>query len=181
MASLFTHAIIPVALQLSKVGPFFSRRLLLLCVVLSIFPDFDVIAFRFEIPYESQWGHRGFTHSIFLALLVALLCQGKYRRLRSDRKTVFLATFFSTSSHIALDALTNGGLGVAAGWPFDHGRYFFPWTPIEVSPIGVANFFGQRGLVVILSELAWVWLPALVVALLLRAFRPLIPETQAKE
>jgi inner membrane protein len=65
-----------------------------------------------------------------------------------------------TASHGALDALTNGGLGVAFFAPFDATRYFFPWRPVEVSPIGVAAFFSQRGLEVFVSELLWLWLPA---------------------
>ena len=42
--------------------------------------------------------------------------------------------------------------------PFDARRYFFPWRPIQVSPIGLAVFsrWGFRALV---SEVVWVWLP----------------------
>ena len=49
--------------------------------------------------------------------------------------------------------------------PFDPTRYFFPWRPIEVSPIGV-GFFSARGLSTLTSEVFWVWLPtaALVAA-----------------
>ena len=78
-----------------------------------------------------------------------------------------------TASHGFLDAFTNGGLGVAFFSPFDPTRYFFPWTPIEVSPIGAVRFFSQRGLLVIISELRWVWLPSLALGLILR--RPTLP------
>jgi inner membrane protein len=74
-----------------------------------------------------------------------------------------------------LDAMTDGGLGVAFFAPFDNHRYFLPWTPIRVSPIGLGRFFTSRGSAVIRSELLWIWLPvgALVVsALLLRSRRP---------
>ena len=70
-----------------------------------------------------------------------------------------------TASHSILDGLTNGGLGVALLAPFDNSRYFFPFRPIEVSPIGLA-FFGERGYTVIKSEIIWVWVPALSVVLL---------------
>ena len=47
-------------------------------------------------------------------------------------------------------------------------RYFFPFRPIVVSPIGLTDFFSEWGAAVIKSELLWVWLPAsLVVALVL--------------
>ena len=62
--------------------------------------------------------------------------------------------------------MTTGGLGVAFFAPFDDTRYFFPWRPIPVSPIGVRRFFGERGLAVLAGELLWVWLPAAAVAAL---------------
>lgn len=68
--------------------------------------------------------------------------------------------------HGFFDAMTNGGLGVAFFAPFDNTRYFLPWQPIQVSPIGVANFFSEWGLSVIISEFLWIWLPALVLAFL---------------
>jgi inner membrane protein len=67
-------------------------------------------------------------------------------------------------SHPLLDMLTDGGLGIALFYPFSTGRYFFPWRPISVSPIGGA-FFSRAGLEVILSELKWIWLPCGAVAL----------------
>ena len=72
---------------------------------------------------------------------------------------------------ILLDAMTNGGLGVAAFWPFDQTRYFCDWRPIRVSPFGLKALLSQRGAAVMLSELRWVWGPCLAViaaALLLR-------------
>ena len=38
-----------------------------------------------------------------------------------------LYLFLSTASHGVLDALTDGGLGVAFFSPFDQTRYFFPF------------------------------------------------------
>ena len=79
---------------------------------------------------------------------------------------IFSFLFASTLSHGLLDMLTNGGLGVALFAPFDNGRYFFPYRPVEVSPLGVTNFFSRRGLHVLTSERQWVWLPSVVVSLL---------------
>jgi inner membrane protein len=61
-----------------------------------------------------------------------------------------------------LDALTTGGKGVAFFAPFDNTRYFFPWQVIKVSPIGVKNFFSDRGVAVLLSELKWIGIPLLI-------------------
>ena len=57
--------------------------------------------------------------------------------------------------------MTNGGLGIAFFAPFDNRRYFLPWRPLEVSPIGTYGFFGPRGVAVLKTELVWVWLPCL--------------------
>ena len=73
--------------------------------------------------------------------------------------------FLATASHGLLDAMTDGGLGVTCFAPFDNRRYFLPWTPIRVSPIGIERFFTARGLAVIQTELLWIWLPAGLLAI----------------
>ena len=79
--------------------------------------------------------------------------------------------FLSAASHGLLDALTDGGLGVAFFSPFDRTRYFFPVRPIAVSPIGIREFFSEQGLVVMTSELTWVWLPVVVLFVGLRVLK----------
>lgn len=77
--------------------------------------------------------------------------------------------FVITVSHGILDAMTNGGLGVAFFAPFDTQRYFFIWRPIQVSPLGVRRFFTWRGLGILSSEILWVWLPCLALWALAKA------------
>ena len=48
--------------------------------------------------------------------------------------------------------MTDGGLGCALLWPFDLTRYFAPWRPIPVAPIGAA-FVSSAGAIVALTEL----------------------------
>ena len=73
-----------------------------------------------------------------------------------------------------LDAMTNGGLGVAWFWPWSDARYFMPFHPIAVSPIGLSRFLSERGLLVLQSEARWVWLPCLLLALAGMALRFLL-------
>jgi len=73
--------------------------------------------------------------------------------------------FLATASHGLLDAMTDGGLGVGFFAPFDNHRYFLPCPPSRVSPTGVGRFFTDRGLAVLQSELLWIWLPAMLLAL----------------
>jgi hypothetical protein len=69
------------------------------------------------------------------------------------------------ASHGLVDAMTNGGLGVAFFAPFSDTRYFFSWRPILVSPISLHVFFGYHGVWVMRSELGWIWLPATLIFL----------------
>jgi len=75
--------------------------------------------------------------------------------------------FFSLvgASHGLLDALTDDGLGIALLAPFDNTRYFFPWTPIPVSSIGLRAFLSDWGLRVIIFEIVYIWVPVIVVLL----------------
>ena len=170
VATILTHPAVPLALGLALGPRVIPRRLLEFGVLASILPDIDVAAFRFGIPYESMFGHRGFTHSILFALLVGIAFAAFSKIGRERRRTVFLFTAFATLSHGLLDALTNGGHGVGFFIPFSAERYFFPADWIEVSPIG-AGFFSARGLTVLRSELLTVWLPCLAIALLGFAIR----------
>ena len=71
-------------------------------------------------------GHRGFTHSIFFAALLAgLVTFVFFQKNPGSPLTIFLFLFLSTLSHPVLDALTNGGLGVGLFAPFSNERYFF--------------------------------------------------------
>lgn len=178
MASIFSHPAVPLAAAVALGSGVIPRRLLEFGVLCSILPDIDVLAFHFGVPYEAVMGHRGFTHSLLFAVLVALVFRYGSIVGRERPWTTLLFLFGATISHGLLDAMTNGGLGVGFTTPFTTRRYFLPARWIEVSPIGV-SFFSLRGWMVIKSELLTVWLPCLVVALLgyslrghARKFRP---------
>ncbi|MBV9122572.1 MAG: metal-dependent hydrolase [Planctomycetes bacterium] len=159
MPTVMTHAV--VGLGLGKV--FTARKLpwpfWILTAVLPMVPDLDVLAFGVGIPYQSPFGHRGFTHSLCFALVLSLTAAVLFSR-RCRMPWTALAGFFFliTAAHGILDALTDGGRGVALFWPFDSTRYFFPWRPIKVSPIGL-KFFREAGWKTLASEFLWVWLP----------------------
>lgn len=131
-------------------------------------PDADVIGYSFGVERGSMFAHRGFTHSIAFALVFgAIVAFFVHKFLPTNLTLIKLFVYFSlvTFSHSFLDMLTNGGPGVALFAPLSNQRFFFPWRPVEVSPIGV-GFFSRRGLIVIFSEIIWVWLPAFLFFLL---------------
>jgi inner membrane protein len=170
MASAFSHAIVALAMGKAFHNKELRWRELFLGALCSVVPDFDVIGLYVGIQYGDLWGHRGVTHSImFAALLAASLVAVWYRgKDMFGMMGLFLYFFLCTLSHGVPDAMTNGGLGVAFFSPFDTTRYFFPVRPVLVSPIGVSEFFGEYGVRILASEAIWIWLPSGVVFLMLR-------------
>jgi inner membrane protein len=174
MASAFSHAIAALSIGACFYRREIPKRVWVAGALCSILPDIDVIGFRFSIHYGDFWGHRGFTHSlVFAALLVAAVTVvlSPHRKLRIGRFALLAYLFLATASHGVLDAMTNGGLGVAFFSPFDNRRYFLPWRPIVVSPISIARFFSGRGYAVLRSEVVWIWIPAFLFAAVVLGFR----------
>lgn len=170
MASALSHAIVALAMGKAFQSKQLSWRELCLGAFCSVMPDFDVIGLYAGIQYGDLWGHRGLTHSVafaalFAGSLVALWYRGKPARAMTG---LFLYFFLCTVSHGALDAMTDGGLGVAFFSPFDTTRYFFPVRPVLVSPIGVSEFFSAYGVRILTSEALWIWLPSGVAFLVFR-------------
>lgn len=167
MPTILTHPAVPLAIGLGLGSKIIPRPLLVAGVVASILPDLDVLAYQFGIPYTSVYSHRGFTHSIEVALAIAILAAFAARHLKATATSAFLFVFAAVLSHGVLDSFTNGGSAIAFLWPFSDERFFAPWRFIEVSPIGIAPLFSARGARVLMSELLWVWLPAVIFGFLL--------------
>ena len=150
-------------------------RFWILAVFCSILPDADVIGFRFGISYGDFFGHRGFFHSLFFAFLlsstVVFLAFRKSPIFSKAWWLIWLFFFGISSSHGILDAFTDGGLGIALFSPFDTTRYFFPWRPLVVAPIGIRAFFTPWGKAVLLNEVYWIWLPLTVALIITKAYR----------
>ena len=162
MPTVFSHAIVGAAIAGIGPRPLLRVRLFVAAALCAVLPDADVIGLSFGVPWGHVLGHRGITHSLAfaaaLAGLVVVLAFGG-RGWAGRRGAVWLVLFLATASHGVLDALTDGGSGIAFFAPFDETRYFFPWQPIRVSPISLDRFLSERGLRVLQSEMLWVWLP----------------------
>jgi len=129
-----------------------SWAAMLLWAALSFLPDADVIGFGLGVRYEDPWGHRGATHSLMFALIVGVAAALVARLLRRPALRTGVMATLVVSSHALLDTLTDGGLGCALFWPFDLTRYFAPWRPLPVSPIGL-GFLSPYGMYVAATEL----------------------------
>lgn len=167
MPTIFSHGVAAAAILTAFPQRAFPCRLLALGVVCAIAPDIDVIAIPFGARSGDLLGHRGFTHSLLFAAVVASVGLAAAVRAWSStihRGAVWFYLFLAAASHGLLDAITDrNGLGIPFFWPFDATRYFFPFTPVAMSPLGT-HFFSERGLAVFLSEIWWIWIPSLVFA-----------------
>ena len=94
MPSIISHAVIPLAVGLALGSKAIPRRLLVIGIAAAMLPDADVLAFRFGVPYGHQLGHRGITHSLVFALLLATLAWIFAKQLASSQKHAFSFIFF---------------------------------------------------------------------------------------
>jgi len=166
MASAFAHAVSAVALSTAFPESRLPRWTWAVGAVCAGLPDLDFVAFDLGIPYDHVLGHRGLSHSLPFAALVAGVALWAVRAFRTAPSSAALLLYFflCAGSHGLIDAMTDGGLGIAFFAPFSGERYFLPWRPITVAPIGVLPFFSQRGWEVLCSEALWVGIPSLIFA-----------------
>lgn len=166
MATAFTHAIVAAGLTGLAPKPIAKLRLCLCLMLVAILPDADVIAFKLDIAYGDVWGHRGITHSLVFALLLALplsyLLVARQYWWRWQQWLVLLLLFMATASHGVFDAMTNAGLGVGFYLPFENERYFFAWRPIIASTVNPLNFFNSTAWLILKTELLYIGLPSVV-------------------
>lgn len=164
MASSFGHAAVAITASRFLPKKLRTKTVILLGIISSIIPDADVIAFRFGIPYEHFIGHRGFTHSIFFAMLWSYLLLWLFHRKEeaSSKKKLGIFYFVCIGTHGILDAMTTGGKGIALLSPIDNERYFLPWQVIQVSPLGIERFFSSWGVEVLMSEAVFIGLPCVL-------------------
>ena len=120
---------------------------------LALLPDVDVFGFKLGIHYEDAWGHRGATHSFAFALIVAAAVFAFAKAVKLAPLRTGLIALVVALSHPLLDCLTDGGLGCALLWPFSDERFFAPWNPLPVAPIG-RRFLSAEGLRVAAIEMA---------------------------
>jgi len=175
MASVFGHAILAGAVGSALKRELRNPKVIILGMICSVFPDIDVLSFRFGVPYSGFWGHRGMTHSILFGVLFGLTVMFAFHWRKPWREKGWLGLYYSicTVSHGVLDGMTTGGMGIAYLSPFDTERYFLPFRKILVSPLGASRFFSHWGFEVIRSEAFWIGIPSVLFMLFIFMIRKL--------
>jgi inner membrane protein len=174
MPTVLSHAVVGLAIAAGAPPSGPRIRLALAAAVCAVVPDLDVVTLWMGVRWGHVLGHRGISHSlpfaaVLAALVVALAFRGRARG--RDYLRLWAVLFVATASHGVLDAMTDGGPGIAFLAPWDRTRYFLPWRPIPVSPIGIARFFGARGLDIMRAEVVLIWIPTAVLLLAVLAVR----------
>jgi len=95
VASVFTHPVVPVALAIAMGRSRVGLPLVAVGMAASILPDLDVVGLRLGIPYGSDFGHRGFSHSLVFAAVVALLAASRAAWWHASRAATFMFVFLS--------------------------------------------------------------------------------------
>jgi len=174
LATPLSHLAVPLALTVALGADTVPPGLMVVALAFAVLPDLDALGLWLGIPYEHSFGHRGFTHSLPVAVTLAGAGALFAPALGAEPLTAFGVLLLSAASHGLIDAMTNGGLGIAFFSPFSKRRSFLPWQVIEVSPLRPSALFSRHGLRVLRSEIRWVWGPCGVLALLGMALRELL-------
>jgi inner membrane protein len=168
MASVISHAVFASGLGAAgSPGARMPVRYWVTVAIIAVLPDLDVVVYPLGLNAPHILGHRGITHSLpFAAVFSAFVVWLVFRDVawRPVWLRLWVVFFAAMASHGVLDAMTNGGQGIAFFAPFSDARWHFPWQPILVSPIGVKAFFSIDGLRVLRNEVVSVWLPSAIVA-----------------
>jgi len=168
MPSIISHAVFASSLGAAgSPGARMPVRYWAALAVVAALPDLDVVVYPLGLNAPHMLGHRGLTHSLpFAAVFAALNVRLVFRdaRWRPVWTRLWLVFFAAMASHGVLDAMTNGGQGIAFFAPFSDARWHFGWQPILVSPIGVGAFLSEYGLRVLQNEMLWLWLPSAILA-----------------
>lgn len=145
--------------------------------LLSILPDFDLVIFRFFGLDWAPTGHRGLSHSLGAALLVAAgfaLCGAVCRVGWRDALRLGLVAGGVVYVHALMDAASGTGRGVALAWPFSDAGFLSPapllpgmhWSravPDLVELFGTARNLSSLALEILIlgvpaaAAMVWAW------------------------
>ena len=175
MPSIVAHAVAGAALAITAFSPRpVPRRVWITAAVIAAVPDVDAFGRPFgNLATETFFGgHRGVTHSVVFALvLAAIVAWGFFRTSPwiELQPRLWVAFALAVASHGVLDALSIIGNGVAFWAPFSWTHYEFVWKPL--GEIGPGPRGPERAFDFVANEFLWVGLPALIVVAIARFTR----------
>ena len=171
MPSFFGHAVAGVALGAAFADEKTPRRTLVLGTLRALAPDLDSFTLFLPLHPGNFLAHRGVSHSLLAAVLLAaaVLLFGFRREQRSLKVGVYL--LLASISHGLLDACTSGRIGVAFFYPFSTSRWGCYWQPFLDAPLPFWPGLRLPFLGALLGEALWIGLPGLLLVATIRRIR----------
>jgi len=171
LPSFFGHAAAGIALGAAFSDERTPRRTWVLGTFCALAPDLDWFTAFLRIHPGNFLAHRGITHSLLGAVLLAALVflLGFRSRQRSPRIAAYL--LLATLSHGLLDACTSGRVGVAFFYPFSTSRWGCYWQPFQDAPLPFWSGLQLPFLGALLGELIWIGVPGLLLVMGTRMVR----------
>ena len=183
MPSFFGHAVAGIALGAAFADEKTPARTWVLGTFCALAPDLDWFTAFLRLHPGNFLAHRGITHSLLAAVLLAAtaLWLGVRREERTRRIGVYL--LLASLSHGLLDACTSGRIGVAFFYPFSTSRWGCYWQPFLDAPLPFWSGLRMPFLGALLSEMFWIGLPAFLLIAGIRVARrysdwPVLPEIE---
>ena len=169
-----THALVPLAAAVAIARRPARWTLLVVAAVAAAAPDLDLVSHRLlGIPLTSVYAHRGFAHSLFVAVAAAFIAASFHCRLGVKPVSAGGVVGASMASHGILDMMTDSGLPVAILWPLTSARVLADWRAIHGPEVQWAQVTTEI-LPRMRSELWQLILPMFALAFAIRGVRMLI-------
>ena len=163
-----THALVPVAAVVAIGRHPFPGKIIAAAVGAAMAPDLDIIMHPlFGVAIDSIYSHRGFSHSLFTALLFGGVAAACHRQLKVPPLVAGVVIAAAMASHGVLDMMTDSGRPVGYGWPLTSLRMFADWRPFPGKSVQfsstLAEVLGRTG-----PEMRRIVAPLFAVALFIR-------------
>jgi len=171
MPSLLGHAVAGLAITTAFHRDRLPRRTWALAAFCAVAPDLDWFVSLLPLHRGHVLNHRGVSHSLFAAVLLATVVFFLAIRRDQRRGDLWLCLTVSALSHGLLDALTAGGVGVALFMPFSATRWACLWQPGHVAPLPLGRDHTYAFLASLWAEALWIGIPALGLAAYARLVR----------
>lgn len=130
-----------------------SAGTLLFFAALAELPDADVLGVACGVRDLGCFGHRGASHSFFVAVAIGLLSGLAARRFGWPAVRTAVAATLAVASHGILDACGEGGRGIPLLWPLSDARFMSPWRVLPDAPRGM-KMLSSAGLLDLAVEFA---------------------------
>ena len=155
------------------------RVAILAFAALALAPDLDLVSGYLGAFPNTPVAHRGITHSVFFALVVALAAGSLFRGTSRSRLLTGIWVFAALASHGLLDTMSRLGSGPMLFWPLTQAQYEFPWRPIP-GVLTAEHYLTPSAIPTLVVE-TMLFFPFLAYALTFFLPKPLVREAASEQ